>query len=296
MSANVYQLVTDAILERMSQGVIPWKMPYVVRGRNCAISHGSKEPYSLINQFLLMEPGEYFTFNQVQKEGYRIKKGSKARFVVFWKMLSFEEAKKIGEFEECDASGSTHLVPYLRRYNVFHERDIEGFERKQDDTAEDESKNAMFHEHADNIISGYANTSRGPKFATLDCVPHYTPSLDVVECPQKAQFVSLSEYYKTVFHELVHSTGHESRCNRGLTGRSNLTSYSREELVAEIGASYLAQISDLPDQSIDNAVAYIQGWSKALRDNPKWIVWASSRAEAATKYILNEQPKESVTE
>ena len=291
MGTDVYKLVTDTIVERMKQGQIPWKSPYTVRGMGCAISHGSKEPYSFINQFLLMEPGEYFTFNQVQKEGFRIRKGAKAKFVVFWKMLSFSEARSVGEFiEESDADGTSKLIPYLRRYNVFHESDIEGFERDTHDDEIDAAKNAEFFRPADDIIDGYANTPRGPRFATVDCVPHYTPSLDIVECPQKAQFVSLSEYYKTVFHELVHSTGHDDRLKRGLKGHSDMTGYSREELVAEIGASYLTSISNLPDQSIDNAVAYLQGWIRHLQSNPKWIVWAASRAEAATKYILNEQP------
>lgn len=294
MGTDVYKLVTDTIVERMKQGKIPWKSPYTVRGLRCAVSHGSKEPYSFINQFLLMEPGEYFTFNQVQKEGFRIKKGSKAKFVVFWKMLSYSEAKKIGEFvEESEAElRNARVIPFLKKYNVFHESDIEGFEREKYDEEVDAAKNSEFFRPADDIIDGYANTSRGPKFAIVDCVPHYTPSLDVVECPQKAQFVSLSEYYKTVYHELVHSTGHKDRLNRGLTGRSDMTGYSREELVAEIGASYLTSISGLPDQSVDNAVAYLQGWIKPLQSNPKWIVWAASRAEAATKFILNEQPSQ----
>ena len=142
MGTDVYKLVTDTIVERMKQGKIPWKSPYTVRGLRCAVSHGSKEPYSFINQFLLMEPGEYFTFNQVQKEGFRIKKGSKAKFVVFWKMLSYSEAKKIGEFvEESEAElRNARVIPFLRKYNVFHESDIEGFEREKYDEEVDAAK------------------------------------------------------------------------------------------------------------------------------------------------------------
>lgn len=86
---------------------------------------------------------------------------------------------------------------------------------------------------------------------------------------------------------MIHSTGHKDRLNREMKPSFYLDSYSREELVAEIGASYLASISQLPDLSIDNAAAYIQGWIKPLQNNPKWIVWASSRAEAAVNFILN---------
>lgn len=291
MGKNVFEMVTEQIVERMKQGEIPWVRPYTVRGPKLAISHISKEPYSLLNQFLLAEPGEYFTFNQAVKEGFRIKKGSKAKFIVFWKMLTPKEAMKVGEFvEDTDDKQPNRLIPYLKRYNVFHESDIEGFERdpkSEEQAVIDEAKNSEQVLQAEDIISGYVETARGPKLSISDTIPSYSPTLDVISCPQKCQFNSLSEYYKSLFHEMVHSTGHKDRLNREMKPSFYLDSYSREELVAEIGSSYLASISQLPDLSVDNAAAYIQGWIKPLQNNPKWIVWASSRAEAAVNFILN---------
>ena len=288
MGVDVYQKVTDLIVERMKQGEIPWVKTYKVNGIGCAISHISKEPYSLLNQFLLHEPGEYFTFKQAQKEGLKIKKGAKSKFVVFWKILTYAQAKEQGEFIEED-SINFKTIPCLKYYNVFHESDVEGFQREiktQEQIDEEAAKNAESLKTPDSIIAGYADTPRGPRISIADKTPSYSPTLDVVSIPQKAQFTSISEYYKTLFHELVHSTGHESRLKRELSGH-DMKSYSREELVAEIGASFLASIANLPDQSIDNAVAYLQGWIKPLQSNPRWIVWASSRAEAAVNFILN---------
>lgn len=297
MAVDVYQKVTDAILEVMKCGKIPWVKPYSLRGVGCAVSHQSREPYSLVNQILLLEPGEYFTFNQAQKEGFRVRKGAKSKFVVFWKLLCVGDDADVPLNDDDTQAIPGKIIPYLKWYNVFHERDIEGFERNgmsdEDLVAYDAEKNAEYNEMADNIINGYANTGRGPKLSTLDCIPHYSPRLDVIECPQKAQFSSLSEYYKTVFHELVHSTGAECRLNRDMSGHFGSHAYSREELVAEIGSAYLASLSALPDQSVKNAVAYIQSWSRVLKDNPRWFVWAASKAEKAVKFIMNEQEQQS---
>lgn len=249
MVVDVYQKVTDAILEVMKCGKIPWIKPYSLRGVGCAVSHQSREPYSLVNQILLLEPGEYFTFNQAQKEGFRVRKGAKSRFVVFWKLLCVGDDAAAPLNDDDTQAIPGKIIPYLKCYNVFHERDIEGFERNgmsdEELSAHDAEKNAEYNEMADNIINGYANTERGPKLSTLDCIP-------------------LGSH-----------------------------AYSREELVAEIGSAYLASLSALPDQSVKNAVAYIQSWSRVLKDNPRWFVWAASKAEKAVKFIMNEQEQQS---
>ena len=106
--------------------------------------------------------------------------------------------------------------------------------------------------------------------------------------PIRKQFMSTAEYYSTVFHELTHSTGHSSRLNR-LTQAAFFGSedYSKEELVAEIGAAALVNHVGLEtSNSIRNSAAYIQNWLKVLRDDKRFIVSASGRAEKAVSLIL----------
>ena len=116
----------------------------------------------------------------------------------------------------------------------------------------------------------------------------YRPSTDEVVLPIRKQFMSTTEYYSTVFHELTHSTGHASRLNR-LTQAAFFGSedYSKEELVAEIGAAALVNHVGLEtSNSIRNSAAYIQNWLKVLRDDKRFIVSASGRAEKAVSLIL----------
>ena len=290
MGIDVYQIVTERIIERMEHGEIPWKQPYKLTGEGMAIKQNGK-PYSFLNQLLLGRPGRYFTFKHASDLGFKIKKGAKSSIAVFWKLFEQEGVAKndAGEYE-LEVSGR---IPLLRYYRVFHESDVEGYDPKKIGAEIDESLNHVHVSSADDIVNGYCDTPRGPRLVTEDRIPCYSPSLDYIKIPQKAQFKSASEYYKTLFHEMVHSTGHDSRLKRDLSeGTFNRHAYSREELVAEIGAAYLSNIAELPDQSIDNHAAYIQSWMHSLRNNPKWIVWASSRAESACKFILNEKEDE----
>ena len=116
----------------------------------------------------------------------------------------------------------------------------------------------------------------------------YRPSTDEVVLPIRKQFMSTAEYYSTVFHELTHSTGHASRLNR-LTQAAFFGSedYSKEELVAEIGAAALVNHVGLEtSNSIRNSAAYIQNWLQVLRDDKRFIVSASGKAEKAVNLIL----------
>ena len=123
---------------------------------------------------------------------------------------------------------------------------------------------------------------------------YYSPTFDLIHLPLIEQFTRAEEYYSTAFHEATHSTMKESRCNRQEDRKGKLVAfgseeYSKEELVAEIGSANILNLLGIEtDHSFQNSTAYIQSWIKALRNDVKMIVSASSKAEKATKYILNE--------
>jgi len=119
----------------------------------------------------------------------------------------------------------------------------------------------------------------------------YRPSQDLVVVPHIKDFNSPEEYYSTLFHELVHSTGHPSRLDReGITGTIKFGSakYSREELIAEVGASMLCGHSGFVQKTLDNSASYIQSWINALKGDSRLVVQASSRAQKACEHILGE--------
>ena len=143
-------------------------------------------------------------------------------------------------------------------------------------------------EEAQEIIYGYLERENVKLLHQEGDRAFYRPSTDEIVLPIRKQFMSTAEYYSTVFHELTHSTGHSSRLNR-LTQAAFFGSedYSKEELVAEIGAAALVNHVGLEtSNSIRNSAAYIQNWLQVLRDDKRFIVSASGRAEKAVNLIL----------
>ena len=270
---DIYAEITNKIIEQMEQGTIPWQKPWIASGT--AISHATGKPYSLLNQMLLGKPGEYVTFKQCQQEGGKIRKGEKASMVVFWKWITVTDDETREEKE----------IPLLRYYNVFHIDQCEGLKARY---ANPLPNAANADQSADEIIAAYCSWE-GVQIIHEDgdraC---YRPSLDRITLPHMAQFIETAEYYSTAFHELVHSTGHSKRLNRiDNTAFFGSEAYSKEELIAEIGASALVNHAGLETSaSFRNNAAYIQNWLTVLKNDKRFIVSASGRAEKAVKLIL----------
>ena len=291
---NAYQMVTDRIINLMQQGIIPWRKPWhygaIDDGQEMAISYTSRRAYSLLNQWLLGEPGEYLTFNQIKERKGRVKKGAKARMVVFFKQQSYKET------DPATGEEKIKTFPLLKWYNVFHIKDTEGIASKipaAPETAQPESpKGPEAIDAAEAVITAYLAREIGLRFQNdkPSGSAFYSPSEDKVVVPMLGQYDIAAEYYSTTFHELTHSTLKASRCNReGENTRAFFgnADYSREELVAEMGAAMLVSHSGIDNSSaFRNSVAYIQNWMQALKNDPKMIVWAASRAEKAARYII----------
>lgn len=279
MKRDIYQEVTDRIIAQLEQGVIPWHKPWIISGTACAISRSTGKPYSLLNQLILGRPGEYLTFAQCQKEGGRVKKGEKSSMVVFWKWIEQEDEENPDKVKK---------IPFLRYFSVFHIDQCEGIKPRHEIAAAPQAIEP--DAAADAIIADYLKRSGVKLIHHEGDRAFYSPSTDSVTIPTLAQFKELAEYYSTAFHELTHSTGHASRLNR-LTKVACFGSedYSKEELVAEIGAAALVNHAGLEtSNSFKNSAAYVQSWLKALRDDKRLIVSAAGQAEKACNLILNQ--------
>lgn len=273
---DVYAEVTARIIEQLEQGIIPWRKPWIASG--AAISHSTGKAYSLLNQILLARPGEYATFKQITAEGGRVKKGAKSSMVVFWKWIETEDEDNPGEMKK---------IPFLRYYNVFHIDQTEGIKPK---FAKPLPNVAQPDEASEAIARDYLQRSGIRLIHEEGNRAFYRPSTDSITLPLLAQFKDTAEYYSTLFHEMTHSTGHSSRLDR-LTKVAAFGSedYSKEELIAEIGAAALVNHAGLETSStLTNSAAYIQSWLKALQDDKRLIVSASGQAEKAVNLILNQ--------
>lgn len=275
--ASVYKMVTDRIIDQLNKGIIPWEKPWTgIRGG--AYNRVSKKPYSLLNQMLLEYSGEYATLKQWSKLGGKVKKGSKSEFVVFWKFIQKEK-------EDDSGKKTVATYPMLRYYRVFHISKVDGVE-----PLEKPFNDVNPIDVAENIINKYVNREGLAFIETVSNKAYYSPMEDKVVVPDKKQFANANGYYGTVFHELVHSTGHKLRLNRFTSNDDahfGSESYSKEELVAEIGSASLMNMTGIEtDKTIRNNVAYIQSWLKALQNDEKFVVSAGGKAGKAVDYII----------
>jgi len=292
MTTNLYQMVTDRIVAQMEKGIIPWHKPWVntVTGEARFINYVSRQPYSGINCFLLDKTGEWLTLKQANACGGHVRKGEKSSMVVFFKMQKHTEEDKDGNKVEVS-------FPMLRSYNVFHISQCEGIESKMTETDESSLTDERSNENAERIINDYVNREAT---LTYHCdMPsnraYYAPGADEVVVPMKRQYEDIAEFYSTAFHELTHSTLIESRCNRKGAELCMFGSqeYSREELVAEIGSAMLVQTAGIDaEKAFRNSVAYLQGWAKHLKSDPRAIVVAAGKAQKACEYILHGKQSE----
>jgi antirestriction protein ArdC len=129
-----------------------------------------------------------------------------------------------------------------------------------------------------------------PRIEHGDGGAFYHNVLDYINMPQQGSFSLPEDYYATLFHELVHSTGHDKRL-----GRKELMSqepfgsepYCKEELVAEIGASFLKSVAGIAHDDFEQNAAYLKSWLDMLKADSRIIVHASGQAQKAVDYILN---------
>ena len=283
MSINVYELVINRIIEQLENNIIPWEKPWsgTIDG---AFNRVSKKPYSILNQMLLKYNGEYATFKQWQELGGHIRKAEKSEIIVFWKMYPIKE-------KQDDGTEIIKTIPLLKYINVFHISQVDGVEPLKQKVTHDIEP----IEKAEKILNDYWNREN----ITIEHVKgdkaFYSPMFDKIQLPLFEQFKQSEEYYSTAFHESVHSTMKTSRCNRQEDRKGKVVSfgseeYSKEELVAEVGSAQLMNIVGIETtKSFRNSTAYIQSWLKVLRNDNKFIVSASSKAEKAVNYILGNQ-------
>ena len=275
---DVYSIVTGNIIAKLEQGVLPWRKPWTEGGHPQNLF--TKRPYTGINTWLLGSLGyaqNYFlTWNQIKMVGASVKKGERGTMVVFWKRLpQSDESKARGEFSKS----------VLRYYNVFNLAQI--------DDIPDVIRIPDMPSPVNQISSCEEIVERMPNCPVIKHgkqQAYYDPAKDYINMPKQGTFLSSESYYCTLFHELIHSTGHPSRLNRKEVTEPQLFGshlYSIEELTAEIGACYLNSIAGIIYKEFDNSVAYIKGWVDALKNNNRLIVYASGQAQRATDYILN---------
>jgi antirestriction protein ArdC len=286
---DVYEIITEQILDQLKKGTVPWHKPWKGAGE-WPKNFVSGKPYRGLNVFVLHLQGYsspyWLTFNQAKAKGGHIKKGEKSTMVTFWKKI---EAKKKTTIDTDGNKVEVEKDPYflLRYYRVFNVEQCEGL--KLPEVKSEETLEFTPIETCEQIVAGMPQKPEISHGGGRAC---YSPSSDKVTMPMQNSFDSEPEYYSTLFHELTHSTGHKSRLDRDEIVNLcpfGTTNYSKEELVAEMGAAFLCGEAGIENNTIDNSAAYVANWVQKFEDQPKMVVCAASAAQKAVDFILNKK-------
>jgi antirestriction protein ArdC len=270
---SVFDRIAKRVIELLEQGTIPWQKPWnVKRGFPCNLV--SKRPYRGINVFLLhamdYESPFWLTFHQALQLGANVRKGEKACPVVFWKQHETEDAD----------TGEKIKIPLLRFYYVFNVAQCEGLGELPDPSSMTATTKPA------EIVE---KMPQRPDIKHGMAKAFYSPGGDFVGMPNRECFTGEDEYFSALFHELTHSTGHKSRLNRAAITEANSfgsEQYSREELIAEMGAAFLCGHAGIAERTLNNSAAYLQNWLTALQNDKTLIVQAAAQAQKAADFIL----------
>ncbi len=281
---NVYEIITQRIMEQLEHGAVPWQQPWShTASLPCNLL--SQKAYRGINVWMLASAGYsspyWLTYRQAQEIGGHVRKGEHGSPVVFWKFLDRQEEQQEEE--------SGKRIPVARLYTVFNIQQCELPERLQPLLKIDNAVGADTHQQIDACEQIMTTMPQRPTIQHGQARAYYRPSTDTVNMPARGLFAKVEHYYSVLFHELTHSTGHDSRLERA-TLRDLLafgdTNYSKEELCAEMGAAYLCGVTGIVNETVDNSAAYIQGWLSRLRNDKRLLIQAAAQAQKAADFIL----------
>lgn len=282
---NVYEVVADRIMDAMSKGNIPWRQPWASRSGNARAVNISGREYNGVNRILLGMSGFaspfFATFNQIRKAGGKVRKGEHGSPVVFFKMN-----------ERTNSMGDVEKFPLFRYTTAFNVEQCEGLVIPEAIKAKFDPKRIPM-DVAQQIDTAEAIVRDMPNRPALNIdevsSAYYKPSTDTVTVPSLKMYTEdlAGEYYSTMFHELGHSTGHASRLNRAEIANPSKFGghdYGVEELTAELTSAFLCADAQI-DNTLTNSAGYIQNWIKTIKESPRIMVQAASRAQKAADYI-----------
>lgn len=283
------QLIIDELVTQLESGVIPWSQPWVTNPTGI-VSHDRGRVYSLRNRMLLRYGGEYATFKQIKDCGGSVKKGEHGQRVYFT-----TQVEKTDELTG-EVLNSYRLLKCFIVFNVATQ--CKGVEPKYRELWERGGIPSDVQDlRALEVLNSYASNA-GLKVISAGTEAFYCPSDDTLQVPGCNLFGSREQYWHTMFHEAIHSTGHSKRLDRLTPDSFGSDSYAREELVADIGACLALGKLHIPTENcIRNTAGYVQGWSKKIKGyKPADLTLAIRQAEEAVSFIFNETKQETPNE
>ncbi len=285
MASAVYERITEQVVSLLEQGVIPWRKPWA-GSESWPKNLTSGKCYRGVNPFMLSvtawgkgyESAYWLTYRQAKERGGHVRKGEKGTTVIFWKQWTKDDRDPI------TGAPCKKTIPILRAYSVFNVEQTADVEYPK---PAEELIDFCPIERCEGVVSGMPSP---PAIEHGGHSAEYRPSADTIFMPRPERFRSAEHYHSTLFHELTHSTGAAGRLARpGITSPTGFGSpeYAREELIAEMGAAYLCGHCGIETATIEDSAAYVGNWLKRLRQDPKLVIQAASKAQKAADFILD---------
>lgn len=289
MKKTVAEIVTKRIMDQIETAIkngeakAPWQMPWT---NIQPVNFVSRTKYRGSNRMLLsclgLKRPFFATIKQAASLGGKLKSNMGAFDgypVIFWKFWVEEKTdEQTGEVRKQSKS-------LMRFFTVFHIDQFEGVDESKIQDLELQLKDNQNILDADTVLDCYEDH---PEIQHGNNLAAYSPDLDLIIMPDKERFISSSHYYTTLFHELTHSTGAAKRLNRpGITEARTKELYSKEELIAEIGAAFLCAETGIENQGTqESSINYLRGWLEKLNNDPSLILFAAARAQNAVDHML----------
>jgi antirestriction protein ArdC len=242
------------------------------RGINILALWASAQKHNVTTQL-------WATYQQWREIGAQVRKGEQSTAVVFWK---FRDDGSEGETDplEDGTSDARRARCFARTYHVFNADQVDGFDAPQQPTLPEaerlEIAEQFFHATEARIVE-------------CGMRAYYDSKADEIHMPPFTLFKKADYFYSTLAHEVIHFSGHPSRCNRQLGNRFGSEFYAAEELVAELGSAFLsAELQLATEPRLDNA-PYVENWLKILRNDKRAIFTAASKAQQAVAWLVAQQ-------
>ncbi|KSV64872.1 hypothetical protein N185_34360 [Sinorhizobium sp. GW3] len=287
--SDVYERITQRIVEQLEAGTRPWMQPWGACGSPVRPLRHNGVAYRGINTILLWMTGAesgysssyWMTFRQAQELGANVRKGEKGTLVVYANAIERKEADDEGGEVE-------RRIPFMKGYTVFNADQIDGLPSQYDSVAREPSdgEGRQRIEAADRFFANLgADIRHGGNKA------FYHPAGDFIQMPPFEAFVSAETQATTLGHECIHWTMKASRLDRNL-GREKWgdEGYAKEELVAELGSVFLSADLGLSIEPREDHAAYIASWLKVLKNDKRAVFQMAAHAERAVAYLHGLQP------
>ncbi|EAT8561808.1 DUF1738 domain-containing protein [Salmonella enterica] len=278
---DIYQTVTESIIEALESGVKPWVCPWKRNGTLSGIpsNFATTTAYSGMNIMLLwcsaakqgFNDSRWLTYKQAQALGAKVRKGVRGTTAIFYKTL--EKENEQGEPEQ---------IPMLKTFTVFNVEQIDGLTLNSEEgiTQPVPEFDPLPQVEALFQRSGAKITERGQQ-------AFFTPVTDEIYLPERHLFTDAANFYATGLHELTHWSGGKKRLNREMKGKFGSEDYAFEELIAELGSAFL--MADLGVSGDVQHESYIASWLKALKNDKRYVFRAASAASKAHRYLMDKR-------